>query len=127
MSEGAKDLSTPPEPTPSETVVATAPPDVELPYGLSAKDYWHFMDRWDMSEAQKIAWLIELAHIVKGFVDLGVGQDSVQTLLAQKFVDCFEPESDETPADSGKVLEQLNTKNFNQMASNDAGKHSQNE
>lgn len=127
MSEGANDLHTPPQPAPSDTEVATAPPDAELPYGLNAKDYWHFMDRWDMSEAQKTAWLIELAHIVKGFVDLGIGQDSVQMVLAQKFVDCFEPDSDETPADSGNMLEQMHTKNFNRVASTDAGKGDQNE
>ena len=113
MSEGAKDHH--------------IPPDVELPYSLIAKDYWHFMDSWDMNEAQKIEWLIQLAHIIKGFVDLGIGQDSVQMVLAKEFVDCFEPESDETPADSGKVLEQLNTKNFNQTASSAARKDSQNE
>ena len=98
------------------------PEDTELPYGLRAKDYWHSMDDWDISDQEKCEWLIQLAHLIKGFVDWGIGIDSVQTLLAQNFVDSFEGESDSTPADSGNMVNRNHQRNFNLQASNDAGK-----
>ena len=111
----------------SEIAETESPTDIELPYGLKAQEYWHFMDDWDISDQQKAAWLVELAHIIKGFVDWGVGQDTVQALLARNFVDKSTPDSIETPLDSGNVLEQRNMEHFNQSASDEAGKAGQNE
>lgn len=90
-----------------------AVPKVDLPYGLKLEDYWHFMDDWAITNEQKTAWVIELAHIVKGFVDWGIGQDTAQMLLAQNFVDKCLPESTGITPDSENLLEQKNTKNSN--------------
>ena len=58
-----------------------------LPYGLKVEDYWHYMDEWEITDERKLEWLVQLVHLVKGFVDLGAGQDTVQSVLAKRFAD----------------------------------------
>lgn len=110
MSEGIQDIPALSNPGPLDAMeTSTSVPEAELPYGLNIEDCWYFMDDWEISEDEKIDWLIALAHMVKGFVDLGMGQDSVQRLLAQKFVDKFERESRQDSADSGNMLDHKDT------------------
>ena len=81
---------------------------IDLPYGLNAEDLWGDLADWDATDQEKTEWLTALAHIVKGFVDWGLGQDTVQMLLAQNFVDSFDNNQSDDTTDSVNMVEPKN-------------------
>lgn len=113
-------------PTKGEFAI-TDPEELELPYGLNKEDFWAEMDDWEATDKEKLAWLTELAHIVKGFVDWGLGQDTVQMMMAKNFVDNQGNDNAPLALDSGNVLEHKDSSTDKKVVSSATGEEGQNE
>jgi len=85
------------------------------PLKIDLKEYSEDLKEFDLTEEQKIELLETLCSIMRSFVDIGWGLDSVQL---------FSVSDDEfSSPDSGNTIEQKDSKNsFNNAVTNHAAK-----
>lgn len=74
----------------------------DAPLDLTAEQFRHHIDEFDLTEEQQTELLQTLWNIMSTFVDIGWGVDTVQLYLPELF---NEPSSDKLAPDSGKLLE----------------------
>lgn len=85
------------------------------PLKLDPEEYRAHLEEYDLTEEQENELLETLWHIMRTFVEIGFGVDSVQMFLAEK--------AEKSGQDSGNTLEQKNsTQHFNRAAIDIAAK-----